>query len=112
MDYQKIRNRVKEVMEENNDTKASLARKLGINRSTICRWFSDNGENSIRSDTLLDISYLYKVNISWLLGESDRKEVEDFGHCKLRAEIDEYMKDCSTEDLEKVLAMVKLFVKK
>lgn len=111
MDYSLTKKRIQECMEEHNDSLGTLAKKLNINKSTICRWF--NGElKTIKSNIIVQLAEIYKVNISWLLGESDRKEIENFNHSQLRIEIDDMMKDCSMEDLEKVKTMVQLFVKK
>lgn len=112
MDYSIVKERIKQCMEENEDTAANLSKKLGINRSTITRWF--NGDtDSIKSELLMRISELYNVNIGWLLGEANaKKEVEPWSHASKRLKISEMLKDCSEEDLDKVEAMINLFIKK
>lgn len=107
-----IRSRIKECMEENEDTAATLSKKLGINRSTITRWF--NGDtDSIKSEFLMRISKLYNVNIGWLLGiEGEGKTVEPELLKSARKEVYDMLKNVSMEDIQRIKQMINLMLGK
>lgn len=107
-----IRDRIKECMEENGDTMATMARKIKINKSTVTRWM--NGETgSIKSSLLIKIANLYNVNIGWLLGiEGEEKAVEEELHKSARKEVYDMLKNVSMEDIQRIKQMINLMLNK
>lgn len=62
-------NRLKVVLVEKNQSSKWLAEKLNKNEATISRWCTNDVQPSLK--TLVQISELLNVNISYLLNEKN-----------------------------------------
>lgn len=58
--------RIKDIREDNDCTQEYVAEKLNVNRSTYANW--ENGDNLIPLDKLDEISILFNIPLSYLLG--------------------------------------------
>lgn len=109
MDYSIIKDRIRQCMEEHGDNQADLARKLGINRSAITQWFK-KPDKGLRTGNVMAIADLYGVNVEWLLDvEGKPKYPESPEHVSKRAKINDRLRNCSMEDLDKIETMINLF---
>lgn len=109
MSIELCRQRIEEVMKENGDTMASLARKLNLNRSTIHRWFS--GEiGQIAYTEIGKIAKLYNVSVAYLFGCDVPKENESDEHLSLRDKLYDKLLFVSTKDLKKLDKMIDIFI--
>lgn len=107
-----IKQRIRECMNEHEDNQADLAKKLGISRSSITKWFKDP-DNGLHTGNLMAIANLYNVNIGWLLGiEGEPKEPETQEHITKRSKINDRLRNCSMEELDKISAMLNLMLDK
>lgn len=107
-----IKGRIRQCMEEHGDNQADLARKLGISRSSITKWFKDP-DNGLHTGNVMAIADLYGVNVGWLLGvEGEPKDPESPEHVSKRAKINDRLRNCSMEDLDKISAMIDLMLNK
>ncbi len=102
--------RLEELMKEHHDTKASLAKKLGLSVTTTYRWFNGRAD-SIKNTTLMQIADLYNVSVGWLFGLNMPKEKESEEHSSLRKRIEAKLFKVSIDDLRKVEAMIDIFLK-
>lgn len=107
-----IKERIQECMSEHNDNQANLAKKLSISRSSITKWFKDPA-NGLNVTNVIAISKLYNVNIGWLLGiEGEPKQVENQDHKSKRGKINDRLRNCTAEDLDKINTMIDLILGK
>lgn len=65
------KNRFEELREQNDLTKRSIASKLGVSDSIYSRW--ENGKDIIPTRRLYQLANIYKINIDYLLGLTDKK---------------------------------------
>ncbi len=63
--------RLKELRESNELTKKGLAEKLGVSDSIYSRW--ENQKDIIPTKRLYQLANLYKLNIDYILGLTDKK---------------------------------------
>ena len=103
--------RLNELLEENNMTRSALAQLLGINKSTITRWF-DGKIGSIKATYLDRLSNYFNVNPWWLLGYETTKEKENEHHKLLRDEIYDVLSTLSDSQLDDVKKYIDTFIKK
>ena len=107
-----IKDRIVELMKEHGDNQVTLAKKIGISKSSVSKWFKDPG-NCLRTGNLMAIAKLYNVNIQWLLGyEGEPKEPETPEHVSHRSRINDKLRKCSEAELAKIEAMIDLFLSK
>ena len=59
--------RIKDIREDNDYTQEYVSYKLNVNRSTYANW--ENGDIVIPLDKLDELSLLYNIPISYLVGE-------------------------------------------
>ncbi len=67
-----------------NDTQEITARKVNTVQSNVSKWVK--GQQIPQVDNLLEISKAYGVSIDWILGVSDKKEIDDVSIEKLTYE--------------------------
>lgn len=58
------------------ETQEITAKKLNTTQSNVSKWVNVNSQQLPAPDMLRDISKTYKVSVDWLLGISDRKEID------------------------------------
>jgi transcriptional regulator with XRE-family HTH domain len=110
MNIEIVLERIKQLLEEHGDTPADLARKANLNKTTVYRWVKGD-ISSMKTATLLNIAHAYNINIGWLIGLDEPKEIEHEEHARLRKEIQSKLFNVSIEDLKKVNAMLEIFIK-
>lgn len=112
LDYNLVRTRLTELMEEHGDSYRALARKIGVSNSTVARWIlKDTG--SINNKALINIANVYNVNVAWILGvPGETKEKEDESHRAKRDEIYERMGTLSNKQLDMIVLFIETFVEK
>lgn len=109
IDTVKTLERLKECMQKNDDNMSSLAKKLGISRTTTLRWM--RGEvGSMKSTTVSQIARLYGVSPMWLLGYDVPKYPETESHANKRNIISDMLINVKESDLDRLLVIVKAFV--
>lgn len=69
-----IKQRLVELREKHDLTKADFAHRLGINKSAITRW--ENGDVKPTLDILMKISQMFDVSLDWLAGFEDDYEYD------------------------------------
>ena len=80
-----FRARLSEAMERTGASRASLARRVGIDRSTLTQLLSTDVDRLPRADTVAAIAAELKVSLDWLLGLSQEgKLVADILHESLQ----------------------------
>ena len=67
-----VAERIKYLMDADDISQYSLAKKLGISQSTICNWLNGKKEPSIES--LWKLADYFGVSIDYLLGRSKIKK--------------------------------------
>lgn len=60
------KNRIREYREKNGFSQEDLAQLLGLDRSSIAKW--ESGENTPRTDRLIEMAKSFKCSIDELLG--------------------------------------------
>lgn len=79
-EFKKIKNNfgniLKMLMQENNLDNAKLSKKTGINRNIISQYLKDDDKN-VKLEHLITLAKLFKVSISYLLGETETREADD-----------------------------------
>ncbi len=70
-----FKSRLAQIINENDLSKAEIARRIGASRSTLSGWL--NGEYEANSENIYKLAKLFDVTEAWLLGFVDeRQEVE------------------------------------
>lgn len=70
-----FKSRLAQIINENDLSKAEIARRIGASRSTLSGWL--NGEYEANSENIYKLARLFDVTEAWLLGFVDeRQEVE------------------------------------
>lgn len=70
-----FKSRLAQIINENDLSKAEIARRIGASRSTLSGWL--NGEYEANSENIYKLARLFNVTEAWLLGFVDeRQEVE------------------------------------
>ena len=64
--------RLKDLREDNDFTQEKVCRFLNVKRSTYSKW--ENGENEPPFKIFVLLSSLYKININYLLGNTNIKQ--------------------------------------
>lgn len=95
-----IKDRLIELRQRNGLTKLDMAKKLGINKSSITRY--ENGEMKPTLDMLINISKSFNVSMDWLSGFDTLEE----------GRYDSIIKECvnngiSPEKLKKFIELMK-----
>ena len=62
----RVADRMKELREDHDLTRLEMAKRLGVNKSTITRY--ESGEISPTIDMLLKIREMFGVTIDWITG--------------------------------------------
>lgn len=76
MDMKLIGERIKQRRESLNISAEELAQEIGVHKATIHRY--ENGEfKSMKLPVIESIAHVLRVNPSWLLGKSDKMEIEN-----------------------------------
>ncbi|HXU58457.1 MAG TPA: helix-turn-helix domain-containing protein, partial [Verrucomicrobiae bacterium] len=65
---QMFRGRLTEAMARGGLTQAALARRVGLDRSTLAQFLSPDNKRLPRADTLAALALDRQVSIDWLLG--------------------------------------------
>ncbi len=63
-----FRARLREAMEAQNLTQSGLARRIGVDRSTLSQLLSLDNDRLPRADTVAAIAVMLQVSVDWLLG--------------------------------------------
>jgi len=71
-----FRKRLKSLMDERNLNNSELAEAIGCDPSTISRIL--NGHLRIREDILFSLSEYFNVSVSYLIGETNLRNVTDY----------------------------------
>lgn len=71
----KFKKNLESLMAEKNMDGVTLAKKIGITNSNISRYLS--GESTPTADTLLKMARALKVTVSYLLGETNVRNIDD-----------------------------------
>ncbi|QBX27442.1 helix-turn-helix transcriptional regulator [Streptococcus parauberis] len=70
-----MKNRIKELREQNNLTQEELANKINVTKLTISNW--ENDKNKIKSDDAKELAKIFGVSIDYLVGYvNENKNVE------------------------------------
>ena len=98
-----FKNRLKGLLAERKITQNKLSVMIGINQSSVSKWFAAEGNHSPTLNQLIEISRLLQVNLNWLfLGIGDKNMVNLY-------EVDETKQiDQVQIELETVMKEVKL----
>ncbi len=70
-----FRNRLREVMEQNDENQASFARRVGLDRSTLSQLLDEDRDRLPRAETIVAIASAAQVSIDWLLGLSQEGRI-------------------------------------
>ncbi|GAB5468685.1 MAG: helix-turn-helix transcriptional regulator [Rhodospirillales bacterium] len=70
-----FRNRLREVMEQNDESQASFSRRVGLDRSTLSQLLDEDRDRLPRAETIIAIASAAQVSIDWLLGLSQEGPV-------------------------------------
>ncbi len=65
---QSFRDRLREAMEAHSLTQSGLARRIGVDRSTLSQLLSVDNDRLPRADTVASIAVTLQVSVDWLLG--------------------------------------------
>lgn len=65
-----FRNRLREVIEKNEESQAAFARRVGLDRSTLSQLLDEERDRLPRAETIVSIASATQVSIDWLLGLS------------------------------------------
>jgi transcriptional regulator with XRE-family HTH domain len=68
-----IGSRIVELREAHDLTRLELAKKLGLNKSSIARY--ENGVIRPDLDVLLKIKSMFNVSLDWLVGDDINKDI-------------------------------------
>ena len=68
-------NRFNELLQTNDETTYSIAKKLGLTAATISRY--SNGKMAPKLPTLYAIADIFQVNPIWLMGCPAKKELQE-----------------------------------
>lgn len=63
-----FRNRLREVMEQNDESQSAFARRVGLDRSTLSQLLDERGDRLPRAETIVAIASAAQVSVDWLLG--------------------------------------------
>ncbi len=101
-----VAERIIALRDEHELTRAEMAKRLGINKSSITRY--ENGEINPNLDMLIKISEQFGVSLDWLAGQDDENESEETKIRKYIPIIKECIKnDISPESLLKAVELLK-----
>lgn len=67
-----FKSRLKQIIDENDLSKAEIARKIGASRSALNGWL--NGEYEANSENIYKLARLFDVTEAWLLGFVDERQ--------------------------------------
>ena len=70
-----FRTRLSEAMERSEISRAALARKVGIDRSTLSLLLSDDMDRLPRADTVAALASTLQISLDWLLGLSHEARI-------------------------------------
>ncbi|MEQ9638929.1 MAG: helix-turn-helix transcriptional regulator [Alphaproteobacteria bacterium] len=70
-----FRARLMEVMSENGVSQSALARRAGIDRSTLSQLLAPDNDRLPRADTVAALALALQVSLDWLLGLSQQKQL-------------------------------------
>lgn len=70
-----FRERLEQAMERTGTTRAGLARRIGVDRSTLSQILSPESVRLPRADTVAAIAGALQVSLDWLLGLSDGNQL-------------------------------------
>ncbi len=70
-----FRNRLREVMEQNDENQATFARRVGLDRSTLSQLLDEDRDRLPRAETIVAIASAAQVSIDWLLGLSQEGRI-------------------------------------
>ena len=70
-----FRARLMEVMAENGVSQSALARRAGIDRSTLSQLLAPDNDRLPRADTVAALALALQVSLDWLLGLSQQKQL-------------------------------------
>lgn len=101
--------RIKECMDENGDTMASLAKKVGVSRPAVLRWMRGEVQN-IKLPIIKKMAMVYGVSPLWLIGDHVPKYPETESHANKRNLISDMLINVKESDLDRLLVIVKAFV--
>lgn len=69
--------RIKELLKKNNYSKQDLAKKIGVNESTVYSWFlATKNRKEIRMKNLIKIAKLFNVSVSFLQSGNEDSSVK------------------------------------
>lgn len=77
-----IAKRLSEIFQ--GESQKVTAEKLNTSQSNVSKWIK--GDQLPTTDYMFSISRLYKVSIDWLIGLSDKRDINDIGFEKLTYE--------------------------
>ena len=99
-----FRDRLSEAMARSGLTQAALARRVGIDRSTLAQFLSSDNKRLPRADTLAALASHQQVSVDWLLGLSQEGalgagllarpiEIEAGGHAPSDPRLDRWYRE-------------------
>ncbi len=77
-----IAKRLSEIFQGESQT--VIAKKLNTSQSNVSKWIT--GDQLPTTDCIISISKLYKVSVDWLIGLSDKRDINDIDYEKLTYE--------------------------
>lgn len=69
-----IADRIKHLREEHNMTQSTLAKRLGITRSSVNAW--EQGISVPSTQYIVELSQMFQVSTDYLLGVSDTSSIQ------------------------------------
>jgi transcriptional regulator with XRE-family HTH domain len=96
-----IAERIRKAREMSGLSQAQAAKLLGLHRPSITE--VEAGNRKVSAEEITKFASLYKVDVSWLLGESADQINPNEGRLQLAAR---EMKKLKPEDLETVLSVI------
>lgn len=95
-----IKERIVQLRKENDLSRLDLAKRLGINKSSITRY--ENGDMRPALDVMMKISEMFNVSLDWLAGYETEEE----------SKYESIIKECikmgvSPEKLKKFIELMK-----
>lgn len=96
-----IASRIRKAREMSGLSQGQVAKKLGLHRPSITE--AEAGNRKVSAEEVTKFAALYKVSISWLLGEGEERLDRDDSKLQLAAREMEKLKP---EDLDTILAVI------